>query len=300
VEKEKRSYRAYLRFALVLFALLTIAWSPEARIAKNILKKDPHHKDNIPEKPACPIDGLWKDSYYGYRYGIEKGRLFDMNRNIVHGRDLSWPMVSIKDIVRVAPGKYRGLTMVGSNKWKPCTLTVLEGNKIAQKSKGKSIQIYEYIRLSSSKWFDDDYTAMQAGVAIAPINRAVPSERSPPIPKKRALELKSVGVHPRAIKPGDTFDFEFKYMASDSISKNGTLPVQYQCSIIEGKKVLLESNPSIIQSSSGLTMSKVIKLKGSNKKGVYTIKICISYKDLVENGSAELTVCDNPKRRPEG
>jgi hypothetical protein len=298
VEKEKRSYRVYLRFALVLFALLTIAWSPEVRTAKNILKKDPHHKDNVPEKPACPIDGLWKDSYYGYRYGIEKGRLFDMNRNIVHGRDLSWPMVSIKDIVRVAPGKYCGLTMVGSNKWKPCTLTVLKGNKIAQKSKGKAIQIYEYLRLSNPKWFHDDYKAMQAGVSTAPINRAARSVRNSSISKKRALELKSVGVHPRAIKPGDAFSLEFKYMVYDSMSKNGILPVQYQCSIIEGKKVLLKSTLSIIQSSSGLTMSKVIKFKGSNKKGVYTLNIRVRYKNLVDNGSAELTVCDNPKQRP--
>lgn len=291
-----KNNKAYLLVILVLGAFLMNSCAPEVHMARSALKKDPKHKDNIPERPACPIDGLWKDSYYGYKFGIEKGRLFDRNPIIIHGKDMSWPMVSIKDIVRVAPGKYRGLTMAGGGGWNPCTLTVVQGNKLVQKTKGRTTQVYEYISLHNPRWFTDDYRAMQAAAASKPRESGISGhERVSGSSQKPSLKLQGVELRPQAIKPGDAFDMEFKYLVSDSGSGKKTLPVQYQYRILAGKKVLLKSEPSVIQSGNGLMMSKVINLQGSGKKGVYTIEVLIDYKDYVDKGNTELIVCENPR-----
>jgi hypothetical protein len=300
MEEKKRALLIKLLVAVILGSCVLLAsCAPEIHMAKSALLKDPRHKDNIPEMPACPIDGLWKDSFYGYKFGIEKGRLFDRNPIIVQGHNMGWPMVSVKDIVRVAPGKYRGKSMAGSGGgWKPCTLTVVERNKLIQKVGGKTIQVYEYLSLFNPKWFHDDFKAMQ--VAALRARSGSSSNKASELPAKPSLELQGVEIKPRAIKPGGLFDIEFKYIASDSSKGDKALPVKYQYKILVDKKVLLKSDPSVIRSGNGLLMTKVIKLEGSTKKGVYAIEVIIGYKDLVKNGTAELIVCENPpKTQPE-
>ncbi|MDY6844643.1 MAG: hypothetical protein SVW57_11180, partial [Thermodesulfobacteriota bacterium] len=52
---------------VLLGFVVFVSCAPEIYLARKNLRKDPLHKDNIPEKPVCPIDGLWKDPYHGYK-----------------------------------------------------------------------------------------------------------------------------------------------------------------------------------------------------------------------------------------
>ena len=293
---------------ILLVAMVMISCAPEVYLAKNQLRKDPRHKANIPEKPACPIDGLWKDAYYGYKSGIEKGRLFTADTIMVQGHDMSWPMVSVKEIVRVAPGKYRCLAD-SVKKWRPATISVVSKNELVLKREGKVHGIYHKIRLNNEKWFLSDFNQMtRKATTSAPAGRpsvllaptpsvAVQQEsrvNSRSAPAKAAVEIHSLTLTPATIAPGAKFDLRLAYQVADHHRANPRLPAWFSYSIWEGETVLMKSKPVVIQNENGHKMERVVHLSGSKKKGVYSVRALLKYDGLSTAKAAELIICDNP------
>jgi len=157
--------------AIALFFLLGLGCAPEVYLAKKEFRKDPWHKANIPEKPACPIDGLWMDAYASKKVGIEKGRLYMADKMMVSGHDMGWPMVIIRDIIRVGPGRYRGNRIGSGNKLQPCTFSVVSKDTLVKKYKGTPVTgIYKKIRLDNEKWFHEDYELVMKQTSASKAN----------------------------------------------------------------------------------------------------------------------------------
>ena len=247
--------------------------SCEYQTARKMLREDPLHMDNIPEKPACPIDGLWKDAYHGYKWGIEKGRMYTADKIMINGHDMSWPMVTLRDIVRVAPGKYRGNWVQSGSTWKPCTLSVVSKDELVSKSEGKTIGLYRKIRLDNEQWFLSDFNLALRQAALKK-KQAVAESQNYSHPEKKRTEKPSVKIHritinPSTIKPGSKFDLHFEYTVNDPSENDVLIHAQFSYIILDGKRALFISKPSVIKNENGQRIEKTVHLVGSKKKGVY-------------------------------
>jgi len=303
--------RKFLIPSLALFILVGLGCSPEVYLAKRALRKDPLHKANIPEKPACPIDGLWMDAYASKKVGIEKGRLYMADKIMASGHDLGWPMVTTRDIVRVGPGRYRGNTITSGNKFQPCTFSVVSEDTLIEKYLGKVVTgIYKKIRLDNEKWFLEDYELVMKqasapkatdpqlmGVTVAPENKpaegAIPTHPGPE--EHSYIQLHKVSAHPPTVMPGEKIALLIEFSASDPLIKNPVIPVRCSYTISQGQSVLFRSRPSMIDAKNGRMTEWTIHIASSKKRGDYRIDLSLAYKgDIKGQSSTNFRIDDRP------
>ena len=225
---------------------------------------------------------------------------------------MSWPMVSVKEIVRVAPGKYRGLMMEHGKGWKPCTFSVISKKELVQKSEGKIVGLYQKIRCDDEQWFLRDFDdmirqAQTAEVSVAQIQPSdIQAQRNPEatqtaslsehfVAKKSSITIYNMSICPAAITPGSKFDLQFEYMINDPSLSNDLVLAQFSYCILENEKIIARSKPTVIECEGGQKIEEIIHLVGSTHKGVYTIQITLQYKGEVIEKRGELVICDKPQ-----
>ena len=201
----------------------------------HIMRKHPHHKDNVPEGDRSPIDGLWTDGFYKHR--IEKGRMYfaeedrdKWKKNL--GSDVYWPSAVVRDIVRVGPGRYRANTLnLGSDKYMPCTPTVVSIDRIVEKSQGKVVKFFTRVKLDDEKWFMSDFElASQKPPQKRERLESVPTSTQR-LPDDRAgsplITIHRVSIDPVVVPQGRPFDLLVSYMVQDLNTNQNTLPITF-------------------------------------------------------------------------
>ena len=73
-------------------------------------KKMPNHIQNVPPSGSIAIDGVWFNPSVGQQQSIISGREITFIR--LTSRDPMSPSVLVRDIKKVAPGRFRGKPMV--------------------------------------------------------------------------------------------------------------------------------------------------------------------------------------------
>ncbi len=272
------------RFLILVVVLVSIGCltSCETHYAQKALREDPLHKDNVLAGEKSPIDGLWHDGYYTQR--IDRGRMYpsieNKGKHYAFGYDTYWPMVSMGDIVWVAPGRYRAMYLGKSNKLdRPCTLTVISNKKIALKFGDKIDQFYTRVKLDNEKWFLDDLNQFR--------QQSTASRRPSP-----SISIHEVSTDPVVVPQGQPFDLLVDYTANDPNTNDPTLPVEFSYMVKQGDEILFKSRPQIATSPNGRPTERIVHLKGAIDKGAYIIEISLIYGGLRETQPANLFISE--------
>jgi hypothetical protein len=258
----------------------------------HIMRKDPNHKDNIPEGAVSPIDGLWTDGYYLQR--IEKGRMYyakeDKDKWRAYGMDLYWPSVTTRDIVRVGPGRYRAISYDNL----PWTLTVVSTDKIVAKSKGKVVQLYTRVKLDDEKWFLSDLKlasqetpqkGKRLGSAPTSKQRRQADRANYPL-----ITIHRVSIDPVVVPQGQPFDLIVSYMVQDLSTNQNTLPITFGYKVRGGDRTIFESKPKVAVSPNGRSAERVVHLEGSIQNGLYTVEVSLVYGGIRKTERVELRI----------
>ncbi len=272
------------RFLILVVALMSSICliSCEAHYVQKALRENALHKDNVLAGEKNPIDGVWQDGYYTQR--IDRGRMYpsieNKGKHYAFGADTYWPMVSMGDIVRVAPGRYRAKFLGKTNKLdRPCTLTVVSNEKIALKFGDKIDQFYTRVKLDDEKWFLDDLNQFRQQSSASRV-------QSP------SIKIHEVSTDPVVVPQGHAFDLHVNYTASDPSSNDRTLPVEFSYIVKRGNKIMFKSRPQITTSPNGRATERIVHLKGTIEKGTYIIEILLTRDGLKETEAANLFISE--------
>jgi Flp pilus assembly protein TadD len=130
-----------------------------------------------------------------------------------------------------------------------------------------------------------------AGIpANLPILAKEEEARMPAVSPVPLIQIRKVEIRPKAVPPGGRFDLVVEYFVSDSSLKQEQLPVQFSFSILQGEKTLYGSTPLEIMSSNSQNTIRTEPLNASKSKGVYLLKVLLTYKKVAAEKSVELRV----------
>lgn len=246
------------------------------------LRKNPLHKDNVPACEKSPIDGVWHDGYRMQR--IDGGRMYysieNKGKHYAFGFDTYWPMVTMGDIVRVAPGRYRAMFLGKSNKLdRSGTLTVITNEKMVLKFGEKIGQFYTRVKLDDEKWFLDDLNQFRQQSTVSQA-------------QSRLIKIHEVSTDPVVVPQGHPFDLHVAYTVNDPRSNDSTLPAEFSYVVKQGDKIIFKSRPQIVKSPNSRPTERIVHLKGTIDKGAYIIEVLLTCCGLRETQAANLFITE--------
>lgn len=155
--RNKDIWRKMVSFLLLLFPgfLFLSGCSSYQEMVIDAYKDNPSYYKNVkPQKPLA-IDGLWKNPYNGYNYRMDRGRFFllDQTSSTLPG----FHMVTVRDIQRVASGRYRGTDF---KKIKKATFSIVTEKRLLERHfiDGKPIDcVYDKVSVQDEEWFMNEY-----------------------------------------------------------------------------------------------------------------------------------------------
>jgi hypothetical protein len=108
---------------------------------------------------------------------------------------------------------------------------------------------------------------------------ATESKESPDHPAP-SIHIDQVKVNPAVVKSGSKFKFVTDYTVTDSAAREKEIPVKFAFIISEGSNTLYSPEAVEIQSVNGGNTKRTEPVAASRKKGTYTLKVILQYKDL--------------------
>ncbi len=224
------------------------------------MKSLQYHVDQYKPTKAAPIDGTWKTPW-GDRIIIDRGRLYLP--------DFMYPMVVLKNITRVAPGKYRA-DSTGSKQIQGdnITLSVVSVNKLAIITNMTEVA-YTLMSAKKSKWHLADYKlavkAAKAKKVGSPDNR-----------QKQPVAFHQAVVEPAKVARGDTILIKALFSVFDENNSRKTVPVEYYYEIKKQDRVIYKSAIKAVEAVNGAKTPLEIKLKAASRQGDYKVVLKLS------------------------
>ncbi len=239
-------------------------------------KKDPSHISNVPPQKALPIDGVWVNPYEGEKYMMDRGRMYIIGQGTPQVP--AFQMVTVKDIKRVGPGRYKGIGIFWGGV--PVTFSIVSEDKLLQRTfrkEGPMDIVFDkfFIPTQREAAFLSEYNAFlreSQGKQLEPMKTNAP-----------AIEIYNVKTMPVNIAPGAKFDLIIEYMVTESSVKESQIPVTFGMKILKQKQTIHTFEPSDILCPIGIKTSRSIHLNATKTKGEYTFVVSMKYK----NQSAE-------------
>ncbi|MBW1881467.1 MAG: hypothetical protein JRJ84_24180, partial [Deltaproteobacteria bacterium] len=275
--------RLALLIWLGLVTLLSLASPADALAGKRrIVRESPFHYSHYAPGESSAIDGSW-ESPSGERVRIQRGRAWDVTRR--YGIVLE--QVMWKDIVWVAPGRYRAL---GTGCFgfpaadEELTLSVISTEQIVLRTQSLADVVYTAVGL-------DDATAFRAEHAAA-----VRLAEQPPVPEvgPAAVEIHRMRTHPAMlVAPGGPFDLVVDYTVTRSPTGEATVPVRFAYSILRGEEVLFVSTPSVIEAAVGRPLSRTVQLTATEAEDFYTIVALLEHAGAIAERESSLLIGDS-------
>ena len=198
---------------------------------------------------------------WGDRVIIDRGRLYQP--------DFVYPWALLKNIIRVAPGKYRaentGAKQIqGGN----ITLSVVSANKLAIITDMTEVA-YTLISAKKNKWHLADYK-------LAIKDAKAKKVRSPDNRQKQPVAFYQAAVEPAKVVRGDTILIKALFSVFDENSSQKIVPVEYYYEIKKQDRVIYKSDAKAIEAENGVKIPLEIKLKAASREGDYKIVLKLS------------------------
>jgi tetratricopeptide (TPR) repeat protein len=114
--------------------------------------------------------------------------------------------------------------------------------------------------------------------------------RMPAVSPVPLILIRKVEIKPAVVPPGGRFDLILEYSVGDPALKEEQLPVQFSFSILQGEKTLYSQAPVNLMSRNSQNTTRTEPLNASNRKGVYLLKVLLTYKDFASEKSVELRI----------
>ena len=285
-------------------------------------KKSPRHVVNVPPKAPLPIDGIWSNPYDGQNYFMDRGRIHLIDRGT---RELpGFPMVVVKDIERVAPGRYRGTSMLNPG-WR-VTYSIVAKDKLLErtfKKDGYMDVVYDMVWSPEHRKaeFVKEYEAFLreshaggVGSHTGPTQTARPSGDGTSGQTKEVSARPSIVVYkmhtkPEQIIPGTRFDLIIEYAVTDPSVQANRIPVTFNLEILKTKNTFQASNlnepayptpdntdkvhtfkPVNIDCPNGKKTSRIVHLLATKDKGSYYMVAYLKYKGWTKKLSMHLPI----------
>ena len=315
----ERLFVKVMRISVILFTLhfangCTVFMSQYEFVDKE-LKKKPNHVVNVPPKAPLPIDGVWSNPYDGRDYLMDRGRINLIDKGT---RELpGFPMVTVKDIERVGPGRYRGTSML--NPGCRVTYSIVAENKLLErtfKKDGYVDVVYDmkWMAPGRKSGFLREYEAFlresqaggissQAGdTQIAQPSGDRASEQTPIVVYKMYTE-------PGRVTPGTKFDLIIEYAVTDPAVSSNRIPMTLTLEILKTKNAFQASNlkkpafptssltdrihnfkPMNINCPNGKKTSSTVHLSAAKDKGSYYLVAYLKYKSWTKKLFMHLSI----------
>ena len=224
------------------------------------MKSLQYHVDQYKPTKATPIDGTWKTPW-GDRVIIDRGRMYQP--------DFVYPWAWLKNITRVAPGKYRA-DSTGSKQIQGdnITLSVVSANKLAIITDITEVA-YTLVSAKNSKWHQADFKlaikAAKAKKVGSPDNR-----------QKQPVVFHQAVVEPAKVAMGDTILIKALFSVFNENSSQKSVPVEYFYEIQKQDRVIYKSAIKAIEAVNGAKTPLEIKVKAASREGEYKVVLKIS------------------------
>ena len=285
-------------------------------------KKSPRHVVNVPPKTPLPIDGIWSNPYDGQNYFMDRGRIHLIDRGT---RELpGFPMVVVKDIERVAPGRYRGTSMLNPG-WR-VTYSVVAKDKLLErtfKKDGYMDVVYDmgwFPEHRKAEFLKEYQAFLRESQTGGSGSEAVPTQTASPSGDRASGQTKGVSARPsivvykmytkpEQIIPGTRFDLIIEYAVTDPAVQSDRIPVTFNLEILKTKNTFQSSNlkepayptssrthrihtfkPANIDCPNGKKTSRTVHLSATKDKGSYYMVAHLKYKDLTKKVAMHFTI----------
>ena len=118
-------------------------------------EKEPNYYKSVKPQERLAIDGVWKNPFIGYNFHMDRGRFIMLDETSSTGP--GFHTVTVRDIKRVASGRYRGTDFKTGKK---VTYSIVTENKLLERSiiNGMRIDgVYDKVFVKDEKWFMNEY-----------------------------------------------------------------------------------------------------------------------------------------------
>ncbi|MCD4742229.1 MAG: hypothetical protein K8R67_07105 [Desulfobacteraceae bacterium] len=257
MDRKELTSSIFLQILVLLFLLILNACMTPSSVMRN----DPLHINQHPPGKAQPIDGTWKTPWND-RIIIDRGRLYLP--------DFMYPMAVLKNITRVAPGKYRAdntdsKQIQGDN----ITLSVVSANKLVIITDMTEVA-YTLLKAKNSKWHQADF---KLAIKAAKTKKA----GSPDNLQKQPVAFHQAVVEPAKVARGDTILIKALFSVFDENSSQKIVPVEYYYEIQNQDRVIYKSAVKAIEAVNGAKIPLEIKLKAASRQGDYKVVLKLSH-----------------------
>jgi len=257
MNKNKLSISILLQILVLLSFLILNA----CMTTSSVMRNDPLHINQHPPGKAQPIDGTWKTPW-GDRIIIDRGRMYQP--------DFVYPWAWLKNITRVAPGKYRAdntgsKQIQGDN----ITLSVVSANKLVIITEMTEVA-YTLMSVKNSKWHLADFKlAVKSDKAKK--SGLLDNRQEQPVIFHQAV------VEPAKVARGDTILIKALFSVFDENTSRKTVPVEYFYEIQKQDRVIYKSAVKAIEAVNGGRTPLEIKLKAASREGDYKVVLKIDH-----------------------
>jgi tetratricopeptide (TPR) repeat protein len=114
--------------------------------------------------------------------------------------------------------------------------------------------------------------------------------RMPGVSPVPLILIRKIEIKPAVVPPGGRFDLILEYSVGDPALKEEQLPVQFSFSILQGEKTLYSQAPTNLMSRNSQNTTRTEPLNASNRKGVYLLKVLLTYQNYASEKSVELRI----------
>lgn len=310
-------------FAVVLAAALVIPFflssgcvKSRYQFIKEENEKDPTHLNNVPAVSMTAMNGTWHNP------AIKKDCLFYGGREIyfwqITSQDPVFPSVLVRDIKRVAPGRYRGVPANPKHRKEitHITYSLIGRDKLLTRwhyaSGKKEDCVYDKVKLCGEKRYENEYQAFlkeserlkeSDQKAEQPLVTGSEDKNSKKI-EKPSVVIYKIHTEPDQITSGSKFDLIVEYGVTDPAIKVNRIPMTLSLEILKKKKgnqgasktesghlnpsqteKIHAFKPMEIWCPNGEKASRIIHLSASKDKGEYFMVAVIKYKQFIQEST---------------
>lgn len=146
-----------LLLLLIVPLLLTLSgcFKSYNEMVLDAYEKEPNYCKSVKPQKRLAIDGVWKNPYIGYNFLMDRGRFIMLDETSSTGP--GFHTVQVRDIKRVATGRYRGASF---DTGKKITYSIVTESKLLERSiiNGNPIDcVYDKVFVKDEKWFMNEY-----------------------------------------------------------------------------------------------------------------------------------------------
>ena len=294
------------------------------QIVEECNKKQPSYLMNVPAKDPTAIDGTWFNPKVGKKYSLTGGRMWTVWR--FTNQMPPFPSVLVRDIERVAPGRYRGILIPTKPQWKGTVVTysIIGKDKLLSRwhyPSGK-IQnlVYDRVKLANAQWFLKEYEAFLKESQTGAVGSQTGGTQTRHLPEDSAGQTKDVSprtpivaykmyTKPGRISPGTRFDLIIEYAVTDPAVQTKRIPVTFILEILKSKNTAPASNlkkpvfPTpdntdkvhsfkavTIDCPNGKRTSRIVHLSATKDKGTYYMVVYLKYEHWTKKLSMHLPI----------